>query len=301
MIHRMFSWSLSLLILLHLSGPPCWAMSDVEATDQQKGKEESPRAIQSQKAEKDAPIEMKLGTSKREFRYPEPVTIQVFLYKPYPVAGAGVSASVISPSGRMFEIQFSEDLLIGSTTPGSGSYVAILTDLQEDGRYQVNIRADDSKGRAHFAVPFGEDVAGPKKNLKGEHTRARPGPFDITQVFYFHASGYEGHPGLPPLKVTTLYASVDSQQCVHLSWQVPLNIGNEGKYEIRYTSERPKLRKDWLEAPLLHRGEYINKGGESEEYKICQLSSGMYYFVVISENSQGIKSAVSNVYTVVIK
>ncbi len=112
---------------------------------------------------------------------------------------------------------------------------------------------------------------------------------------------YAGKTGLPPLKITTLYASIDSAQCVHLFWQVPINIGRDGKYEIRYSSKSIASKNAWDEARLSHEGKYTSKAGETQEHKICELGKGTYYFAVKSVNSKGFQSEISNDYIVVIK
>jgi hypothetical protein len=179
---------------------------------------------------------------------------------------------------------------MGATIPESGSYVAIITNVEEDGRYVINIRADDNEGRAHFAgFPTAE------KGSSGV------GSFDIERLMSIEVSGYEGMPGLPPLRINSLYAEVDDDQCILLSWQVPLNIGQGGSYEIRYSHERIYTREAWAGAEVLHRGEYSQTGGETQSYRSCELGQGRYHFAVISENSLGVQSDISNSYIVVLQ
>jgi hypothetical protein len=113
--------------------------------------------------------------------------------------------------------------------------------------------------------------------------------------------GYEGAAGLPPLKVTTLYASVESKNRVLLSWQTPINIGPGGLFEIRCAIQCQKLRNAWIEAQLLFRGKYTRKGGETQEYETGVLDKGKYCFAVISENRNGLKSEISNQYIIILK
>jgi hypothetical protein len=104
-----------------------------------------------------------------------------------------------------------------------------MTDLEEDGQYQVIIQANDNNGNAHYAEPFVEDLPEKQKISEDKPQREPVGSFQIESMITFSAFGYAGKAGLPPLKVTTLYASFDSDQCVHLFWQVPINIGRDGK------------------------------------------------------------------------
>jgi hypothetical protein len=232
---------------------------------------------------------MKISTVKRSFHYPEPIELQVFLFKPYPVLGANVEGAIVSPSGDSFKVPFSENILIGATTPESGSYVAIITDLQEDGRYVIKVRADDNEGSAHFA--------GSPSNKK---VSSGLGSFEIERLISLQVSGYEGMPSLPPLRINTLYAEIDDH-CIVLSWQVPLNIGQDASYEIRYSHERIDSRKGWGEAEVFYRGEYSQRGGETQSYRSCELGEGRYYFAIISENKMGAESEISNNYIVVLQ
>lgn len=276
------------------------ALSDVDELKQMKKKDRTVKVIEIENVTENVSTEMKIITDKKEFYFPDSVTIQIFLFKPYPVSGAGVSAQVTPPSGKVFEINFSENILVGSTLPNSGSYVAIITNLEEDGRYLISIQADDNGGQAYFATPFGEDVSDNQKKIEAKHL-GRTGPFEISRMIRIQAFGYEGKAGLPPLKVTTLYASVESDHCIRLFWQIPLNVGPNGKYEIRYSSQCLPLQKAWHEAQLLFRGEYSRKGGDAQEHKTYAFGKGTYCFAVISENREGLKSEISNKYIVVIK
>jgi hypothetical protein len=281
---------LLLLLLFHLTGSICFSRQD---TNKELSPTQSTITAPSQEGEnliEDVNVEMKISTVKRSFHYPEPIKLQVFLFKPYPVLGARVEGTIVSPSGSTFKVPFSENILIDATTPESGSYVAIITDLQEDGRYVVKIRADDNKGRAHFAG-FPTAEKGP----------SGVGSFEIERLVSIQVSGYEGMPGLPPLRIDSLYAEVDDDQCILLSWQVPLNIGQGGSYEIRYSHERIDSREAWAGAEVLHRGQYSQRGGETQSYRSCELGEGRYYFAVISENKMGAESEISNNYIVVLQ
>ncbi len=248
-----------------------------------------------------ARVNMKIVQKKRDFHFPEPITIQVFLYKLRPISSAKVTASITSPSGKIFNIPFSENILLGSTPPESGSYVGIITDLEENGQYKVIIHASDNNGNAYYAEPFREDLPEKQKITEDKPSRKPVGSFQIESMINFSAFGYAGKSGLPPLKVTTLYASIDSDQCVHLFWQVPINIGRDGKYEIRYSSKSIASKNAWDEARLSHEVKYTSKAGETQEHKICDLGKGTYYFAVKSVNSKGFQSEISNDYIVVIK
>lgn len=249
----------------------------------------------------DIRVNMKLVLNKRGFHFPEPMTIQVFLYKVRPISGAKVTASVTSPAGKILSILFSENVLLGPTLPESGSYVGIVTDLEEDGQYQVKIQANDNNGNAHYARPFVGNFPEKQKIIEDKPQREPVGSFQIESVITISVFGYAGKAGLPPLKVTTLYASVDSDQCVHLFWQVPINIGRDGKYEIRYSSKSITSKNAWDEARQGCKGKYTSKAGETQENKICDLGKGTYYFTVKSVNSKGFQSEISNDYIVVIK
>lgn len=248
-----------------------------------------------------ARVNMKIVQKKRDFHFPEPVTIQVFLYKLRPISSAKVTASITSPSGKIFNIPFSENILLGPTLPESGSYVGIITDLEENGQYQVIIQANDNNGNARYAKPFVGDLPEKQKIIEDKPSPEPVGSFQIESVIIISAFGYAGKAGLPPLKVTTLYASIDSDQCVHLFWQVPINIGRDGKYEIRYSSKSITSRDAWGEARRGYVGKYINKAGETQEHKICDMRKGTYYFAVKSVNSKGSQSEISNDYIAVIK
>ncbi|MBA7606132.1 hypothetical protein ES703_13271 [subsurface metagenome] len=248
-----------------------------------------------------ARVNMKLALNKRDFHFPEPITIQIFLYKLRPISGAKVTASITSPAGKIFNIPFSENVLLGPTLPESGSYVGIVTDLEEDGQYQVIIQANDNNGNAHYAKPFVGNLPEKQKIIEDKPQREPVGSFKTESMITINAFGYAGKAGLPPLKVTTLYASIDSDQCVHLFWQVPINIGRNGGYEIRYSSKSITSKNAWDEARLSHEGKYISKAGETQEHKICDLGKGTYYFAVKSVNSKGFQSEISNDYIVVIK
>jgi len=248
-----------------------------------------------------ARVNMKIALNKRDFHYPEPIKIQVFLYKLRPISGAKVKASITSASGKIFNIPFSENILLGSTPPESGSYVGIITELEEDGQYQVIIQANDNNGNARYAKPFVGELPEKQKIIEDKPSPEPVGSFQIESVITINAFGYAGKAGLPPLKVTTLYASVDSYQCVHLLWQVPMNIRRDGRYEIRYSSRSITSRNAWSEARLGYEGKYTSKAGETQEHEICDLGKGTYYFAVKSVNSKGSQSEISNDYIAVIK
>ena len=245
-------------------------------------------------------VDMKIVSNKKDFHYPEPIAIQVFLYRPYPISGAKVSAIVTSPSGKNFKIPFTEDFLLGPTLPGSGSYVGMLTDLEEDGQYQVGIEANDNNGKAYFAKQLGEELPDTQRTIDNSSPRT-VGSFQIQSMISINVFGYVGKFGLPPLKITTLYASVDSDQCVYLFWEVPINIGPDGEYEIRYSSQSITSERAWSDARLAYKGKYTRKGGETHEHKICGLGKGIFYFAVRSVNSKDFQSEISNDYIVIIR
>jgi len=279
-----------LIILFNTAGSVCLSRQDID-----KGLSGNQSTTTRPPQEKgnlinDADVEMKISAVQRSFRYPEPVKLQVFLFKPNPVLGARVEATVTSPSGSTFKVPFSENILIGATTPGSGSYVAIITEFQEDGRHLIRIQADDNEGRAHFAGSPSD-----KKTSSGL------GSFEIARLISIQVSGYQDKPGLPPLRINSLYAAVDEDRCIHLSWQVPLNIGRGGSYEIRYSHERIDSGEVWTRAEPLYEGNYDQKGGKTQAYKSCELDQGRYHFAVISKNKMGAESELSNNYIVVVE
>jgi len=278
------------LILFNATGTICFSMQD---TNNGLSGNQSTITRPSQEMEnpiKDVDVEMKISSSQRSFRFPEPVKLQVFLFEPNPVLGARVEATVTSPSGNTFKVPFSENILIGATTPGSGSYAAIITDLQEDGRYLISVRADDNEGKAYF-------VYSPNK----KKISSGVGSFEIERLMSIQVSGYEDKPSLPPLSINSLYAEVDDEQCILLAWLVPLNIGPEGIYEIRYSHESIYSMEAWGGAELLHRGRYNQKGGETQSYRSCELGRGRYHLAVISKNKMGVQSEISNNYIVVVQ
>lgn len=279
-----------LLVLLNATGTICLSSQDID-----KGLLENQSPITRPSQEKENPIndvdvEMKIASSQRNFHYPEPIKLQVFLFGRHPVLDARVEATVTSPSGSTSQVPLSENILLGATTPESGSYVAIITDFQKDGRYLITIRADDNGGRAY--------IAGSRRDDK---TSLGVGPFDIERLMSIQVSGYEDRPSLPPLRINTLYAEVSDEQCILLSWQVPLNIGRDGSYEIRYSHELIQSREDWARAELLHKGRYSKKGGETQSYRSCEFGQGRYLLAVISNNKMGVQSEISNNYIVVLQ
>ena len=279
-----------LFVLFSTAGTMCFSMQD---TDKGLAGNQSPITRPSQGEESpinDVDVEMKIVSSQRSFHYPEPIKLQVFLFGRHPVLGARVEATVASPSGSTSKVPFSENILLGAATPESGSYVAIVTDFQEDGRYLITIRADDNEGRAYFA-----------RSRRDDKTSSTVGSFDIERLMSIQLSGYEDKPALPPLRINTLYAEVSDEQCILLSWQVPLNIGRDGSYEIRYSHELIQSRQDWARAEVLHKGRYSKKGGEAQSYRSCELGQGRYLLAVISKNKMGVQSEISNNYIVVVQ
>ena len=244
-------------------------------------------------------VTIKVNIEKATFHYPEPVIIQAYLYGPNPIAAARVFSTVTSPSGKKFTIPFSEDILVGNMVPRSGGYVGVLTELEEDGEYHFLIQADDNNRKAHFATGFIQDLPKPMPTDKPSLTFTDPFRVDYDTVI--HVSGYSGGKGLPPLKISTLYADVDPEQCVHFSWMVPLNIGSKGQYEIRYSFKEISSEKAWKEAKTIYAGKYQSKGGETQKQKICGLAKGTIHFAVKSSNRKGLQSEISNNYIVVIK
>ena len=278
-----------LLILWNLTATICFSMQDIKRERSANPSTTTRPARKTENRIENGNVEMKIRTVKRSFFYPKPIQLQVFLFKPYPVSGASVEGTIHSPSGNTFEVRFHENILIGATTPESGSYVAIITDIEEDGRYLIKIRANDNHGSAHFS-----------RSSKGEKRSSCVGPFEIERLINIQATGYEGMPQLPPLKITTLYAEVEDQ-CIILSWQVPLNIGRNGNYEIRYSHERIDSRKAWEAAKVLFQGKYHQKGGDMQSYRSCNLGEGKYHFAVISKNKTGGESQISNNYIIVLQ
>ena len=95
-----------LLILLNATGTICFSRQDID-----KGvlKNQSTTTEPSQGTENlisDVNVEMKISSVKRSFHYPEPIKLQVFLFKSNPVLGARVEATVVSPSGSTFKVPF---------------------------------------------------------------------------------------------------------------------------------------------------------------------------------------------------
>jgi hypothetical protein len=263
--------------------------------------DEETKAHSIKKTKQNVSVEMKIPTDNKDFYYPEPITIQVFLFKPYPISGAQVSGVVIPPYSKPFTITFSENILVGWTLPESGSYTAVITDLEEDGQYQVRIEANDNDNTAHFAKPFGEDLPDSQSTNDSDQSAGLVTPFNIESIISINTFGYTGKHRLPPLKITTLYASIDSDQCIRLFWQTPANIGQDGRYEIRYSSQSITSIEAWNKANLGYEGKYSSKAGETEEHEICGLAKGIFYFCVVSRNNIALQSKISNDYIVVVK
>jgi hypothetical protein len=196
-------------------------------------------------------------------------------------------------------IPFHENVLPGATQPESGSYAAFITNIEEDGAYLVTMRADDNNGMASAATPFGEDADRPGK--RRSVPRERIGPFQIEAVTTFEAFGYAGNLSVPPLKITTLYASVDSDQCVRLSWGAPLNISDQAAYEVRYASQPMRSESAWNSAQPGCKGKYWKKGGGSIECTLCGVGKGRHFFAVRSFEGGSSQSEISNNYIVVIR
>ena len=113
-----------LFVLFSTAGTMCFSMQD---TDKGLADNQSPITRPSQEKENpinDVDVEMKIVSSQRSFHYPEPIKLQVFLFERHPVLGARVEATVTSPSGSTFEVPFSENILLGATTPESGDIEA---------------------------------------------------------------------------------------------------------------------------------------------------------------------------------
>ena len=234
----------------------------------------------------------------KHFQYPAPATLQIALYGPEPISEARVVATVRSPYGETQEFALTEHLLPAATLPESGSYAAVLATLSEDGRYHVVITASDNDGRARFATPFGEDLPSQPKGREDTGGTRHLGPFRVESQFDFRISGYSGAPPLPPLRVTTLYASVRSDRCVHLSWQVPPNIERGAAYEIRYSSVPITSEAAWRTATPADRAAYAQEGLSSQEHTMCDLPRGMYYIALRSMTAEGVESELSNDYAV---
>lgn len=288
-------------ILFFFIGIGTLALGETKYTGMERQVGERIQDFSIKKIEENGRVEMKTVINKKEFFYPEPVIIQVLLSGTNPISGAQVLGEVTPPSGKPFPITFSENILPGWTTPGNGSYTAVVTDLKEDGQYRFKIEASDNNNSAYYAKPFREDLPDSQStNGLGQNFGIIP-PFKIESIISVNVFGYSGKAKLPPLKITTLYASVDSDGCVQLFWQTPPNIGQDGSYEIRYSSQSITSLELWNKATLAYEGKYSSKPGETQEQKICSLGKGIFYFCVISRNNRTSQSEISNDYIVVIE
>ena len=242
---------------------------------------------------------MKVVIDKKLFRYPEPVIIKAYLYGPNPVAGAWVSAAITAPSGKKITLPLSEDMLVDNMKPRNGEYAGVLADLDEDGEYRVHVQADDNDHKAHFAEGFIQDLPNPMP--ADESIRVVSDSFQVGHDTTMMVSGYSGRNGLPPLKITTLSASIDSRQCVRLQWMVPMNIGSGGQYEIRCSPRIISSEASWNEAKTVYAGKYRSKEGETQVQRICNLTRGTACFAVKSISRKGLRSERSNNYIVILK
>jgi len=244
-----------------------------------------------------SPVDLTLESGQREFRYPDPVTLRVSLRGPKPISEASVHGVVTAPSGNIFTIPFTDHILPGWTLPAGGFYLGALPRIDEDGRYAVTIRADDNEGKARVLRPFTAD------SRENEALRQQPstatGSFRVEIEIDIDAVGYAGNPAPPPLRITTLYAEVDSERCVHLFWQAPLNLGDSGSYAIRHAPSRLTSEGAWARASTAAMGTYTAGPGETQTHVSCDLDGGSVYLAVKSTNRDGVASVVSNDYHVV--
>ena len=243
-----------------------------------------------------------LEAMQSQFRYPQPVSIRVGLFQSCPVIGARVIASITSPSGITLQTPLSEALLDTGTVPMSGTYIAILSDIEQDGRYIVRIRADDNGGKASCS---GSVQSAPTTidhpNAVGRGVPvSRPKPFSVERVTYVDVTGYEGNLSVPPHRINSLYGKIERSSCVRLHWQVPVNIGAEGEYEARASGTPITSKELFFQAKVLGGGAYTATAGQTQTFASCELGSGRFFVAVLSRTSAGVESDVSNDYSFVL-
>ena len=211
---------------------------------------------------------------KEKYRYPEPVVVRVQLTDENPVLNAYITG-IVKFNSEKEQVVFSENALLHSNFPDSGVYSAVLP-VSQDGMYSLTVTAQSGTS-------------------SGENSDRS---FSLTKEKKFQLQGYSDKKRVPPVKIDTLYAEIDSEGNIILSWIVPLNIGDNGSFEIRYSSRRIGTIEDWNSATAIVNSKYHTEGGELCRYKHNIEDKGLFYYAVVSFNKEGSRSEVSNNYIV---
>jgi hypothetical protein len=255
-----------------------------------------PPGISGERKSSQAAPRLTVQPYKQQFSYPEPIVITAWLSGSRPIGKARVTATITSPSGRRYQRNVLENILYGTIMPGPGTYILLFTDVNEDGLFEIAIRADDGEGRAEYYEPFTSEAADVQPGKAITHSLSH---FQLTQTVTVSGQHYGQSRKLPPLRVWDLYARFETEPCLTLSWTVPQNIGSRGTFDIRYAKEPILSETVWQKAVSADKGGYTEEGGERVNRSICHLPSGMFHFVVRSYDESGMKSELSNDYVVV--
>ncbi|NP_001267545.1 chloride channel accessory 1 gene 3 L homeolog precursor [Xenopus laevis] len=264
------------------------------------------------------PITVNAHMNRDNNRFPEPMVVYASVNQGLlPVVNANVTAIIESVKGKSVTLELWDNGAGADTVRNDGIYSRYFTEFDENGRYSLKVRVENSKMKSRLALPRsralyipgfvenGQVGLNPSRpvinddelNL-GEFSRtASGGSFVVNNIVPGDRHDYK------PDKVTDLDARIEGKTIV-LTWTATgddLDQGLVSGYDLRMNTNPSELRNNFDNSTTVNTSSLIPQiAGSSESFTFVQdeitIENGtIIYFALIAFDEIAQKSDLSNI------
>ncbi|OCT85207.1 hypothetical protein XELAEV_18023371mg [Xenopus laevis] len=264
------------------------------------------------------PITVNAHMNRDNNRFPEPMVVYASVNQGLlPVVNANVTAIIESVKGKSVTLELWDNGAGADTVRNDGIYSRYFTEFDENGRYSLKVRVENSKMKSRLALPRSRALYIPgfvenghvglnpsrpvinddELNL-GEFSRtASGGSFVVNNIVPGDRPDYK------PDKVTDLDARIEGKTIV-LTWTATgddLDQGLVSGYDLRMNTSPSELRNNFDNSTTVNTSSLIPQiAGSSESFTFVQdeitIENGtIIYFAFIAFDKIAQKSDLSNI------
>ena len=267
-----------------------------------------------------APITLTAKLDSSRVSYPAVVRVTASLFSSEAIIKANVLAEVKDPLGNVNTINLRDNGQGADIFPLDGVYSGFFTGYKANGRYSVQVFANNINNTAEVGAQFKDGAVQSDQNLVTAIPDTQVGApvgivgrlmaggymgydFDRTAgAGGFDLSSYSSADLIPPGTITTLWAFSASATSLSINWIAPgddMDNGTAASYDLRYSTD-PITSGNFNTATKVTGIGAPKPAGSEEGYLLTGLTTDkVYYFAIKTLDKVPNTSELSNVYSAV--
>lgn len=265
-----------------------------------------------------APITLTAKLDASRVTFPAVVKVTASLFSSQPIIKANIWAEVKDPLGKISTITLRDNGQGADLFPLDGVYSGYFTGYKANGRYSVQVFANNINNTAEVGAQFKDGLVQADKNLITAVPDTQVGApvgivgrlmaggylgydFDrTTGAGGFDLSLYSSADLIPPGTITTLWAFSVSATSLSINWIAPgddMDNGTAASYDLRYSTS-PITDINFNAATKVTGIGAPKPAGSDESYILTGLTTDeVYYFAIKTSDEVPNTSGLSNVYS----